>query len=427
MNQLLESALTYRQSSSPRPLRESLAMTFPASVPLPPPSTVKRPSYHARLLTTLPALPSESEWSPSSAESSDFSPYSRSFASSSTSISTSRSTRHSMVKTSSPLRMEVEDDEEIMVEQRDMNRWKRASNMMGFGGLLSPPPSPKEEVSNPIVEKSRPIRPKTDPNVHSSTTGRPLSTSTASGRPCVIRKSASASSLWSDSLKPPPPEQPPMPVNAPTAPENNAPSFSRSGLKKSGVVMPVAAPRLKTSTSLTNLALGTKASRRPSLSSSNSSPLLHGKADRLAPLAETSRQEFQLNEEGLRALAALPAPQPAFMRTGRHSANSSLTSLSSMGSPRSISPASSIHEEDEPAELVDVALPAPVADTAIILGLSSDQQDNLMLCTKSDGDAEGSVDSTSTKSGKSGGKNERKNGGGLFRRFTRVLKANGRN
>ena len=410
-------------------------MTFPAFVPLPTPSTIKRPSYHARLLTTLPALPSDTEWSPSSPDSPDFSPYSRASTSSSSisTTSTSRSTRRSMVKTSSPLRMEVEDDQESMVEHRDANRWKRASNLIGIGGLLSPPPSPKEELK-PVVEKGRPslpARPKTDPNVHSVGKAHPLSSTdmsaAAKSRQSLLRKSSSASSLWSDSLTPPPPEQPPMPIQAPSVLASNAPSFSRSALKKSGVVMPVAAPRLKTSSSLTNLAPGSRASRRPTLSSSSSTPLLHRKSDRLSTLAETSRQELQLNDEGLRALASLPAPKPAFTRTGRHSANSSVTSLSSLGSPGSISPASSILEEDEPAEFTDIALPAPVADTAVILGLNIDHQDNLMLCTKSDGDAEGSVDSTSTKSGLSGGKMEKKNGAGLFKRFTRVLKANARN
>jgi hypothetical protein len=45
-------------------------------------------------------------------------------------------------------------------------------------------------------------------------------------------------------------------------------------------------------------------------------------------------------------------------------------------------------------------------------------------CTKSDGDADGSVESSSLKSGISSGfeAGEKKKKGGLFKRFTKVLK-----
>ena len=189
--------------------------------------------------------------------------------------------------------------------------------------------------------------------------------------------------------------------------------------------MPVAAPKLKSSSSLGNLTLRSKTSTsRPSASTSSltssnlnnrSSTLAsmpHGQ-DRLATLVERSKREI---ERGVYP-DLLGPPKPGFMR---QYSNSSVSSLSSVGS---LSPPSSITEEDE-EEPVEILSPLEMGqDSAVIVQPAPyvDASHPNMSCTKSDGDAEGSVDSRSTKSGRSGGK-PAKVGGGLFKRFSRALK-----
>jgi hypothetical protein len=83
----------------------------------------------------------------------------------------------------------------------------------------------------------------------------------------------------------------------------------------------------------------------------------------------------------------------------RKTSNSSLSSLSSLTSATS-SAITDLREEVIPEE----------TDSAIVIS-----------CTKSDGDADGSVESGSMKSGFGSGE-EKKKKGGLFKRFSKALK-----
>lgn len=174
--------------------------------------------------------------------------------------------------------------------------------------------------------------------------------------------------------------------------------------------MPVAAAKHKPSRPFLRSRDSSSSLSSSSLSSSSSSQTLRGpflpsgSQDRLASLAETSKRELLLNEEGLLALGALEPPRAAFMR--RAPSSSSLTSTSSMSSMTSTS--SLMVELGDPHEV----------DEGPVLGAELQ-----ISCTKSDGDADGSVESSSMKSGSTGsaemGKSKKK--GGLFKRLGKAI------
>jgi hypothetical protein len=150
----------------------------------------------------------------------------------------------------------------------------------------------------------------------------------------------------------------------------------------------------------------------------------------LSSLAETSRKELQLNEEGLLALDSLSPPRPAFMR---QRSNSSLSSLSSLTSAASSAQASSLDSCDPIVELDERAVASMGHQADMVEELDTvDELGALVIsCTKSDADADGSVESSSMKSGFGGkggrGGSEAKKKGGLFKRLTKALKLEKKN
>lgn len=428
-------------------------MTFPSAVPLncssstaaSPSTSAARPSYHTRLLSS----PYPGQSADTIMITSDFGPAITSHSvRSGLAPRHSALYRHSLVKVSSPLRQQVDEPAQPKL--------RKTTSLMGIGGLLSPPSSPEDGPKPPppqtaasAAERNRHInrRSMSDKGSWSSITnkhlplpGHPLSSlPTPPNSPPIapaspVKKAPpkrTASGLWADS-KPATPSSLSQPAGATDAvpvdfaANASAPKFSRSSLKKSAVIMPVAAPRSHSTSSLNSL-LNT--SGTPSLRSSPSASSLKsissltapkpksirrqtsvfGSQDRLASLAETSKRELQLNEEGLLALDSLSPPRPAFMH---RTSNSSISSLSSLTSAASSTPTSltdacdTISEEAEfsPTQVT----PAREADPELPIS-----------CTKSDADAEGSVESSSMKSGLGAAKGKKK--GGLFKRLTKVL------
>ncbi|ORY21292.1 hypothetical protein BCR39DRAFT_65544 [Naematelia encephala] len=412
--------------SSPKPLREHLAMNFPSSVPYPSPSPAssmpRRASYHTRLL-----MPDSATWS-------DFDPRP-------TLKHSSTSYRTSMVRISSPLRQQVDEE--------PRPRMRKAHSMIGFGGLLSPPQSPQEDRQG-VMDRERPNKPRiaTEAGLWASSQHRrfpaisstlgllsppsspPTTTTTTTGRPGLSvlgggsssRTSSAGSSrtpsgLWADAIpSSPSPLSPPPDIPIISLPPSSAPKFSRAGLKKSGIILPASAPKTKTSSSSLRpsrnsfLSPTTTSSRTSSISPSGSTTSLTSDSNsthtvhRLESLAETSRRELQLNDEGLLALSSLAPPRPAFMR--RQPSNSSISSEASVGSMTSGSSAPSttaIAEQETDGD-----------------GEGEGEDEVVQIsCTRSDGDADGSVESSSVKSGKGFGK--AKKGGGLFKRLGKAI------
>ncbi|WVF69667.1 hypothetical protein IAT40_004446 [Kwoniella sp. CBS 6097] len=435
-------------SSSPYPLREHLAMSFPGSVPMPSSSSPgRRQAYHARLLNA----PSSS-----SSPQDDFSP--SPIDTTRPSADPRRSTyRHSMVKISSPLRQQVDEEESDGSEAGSVRSrqppLRKAASFIGIGGLLSPPQSPKKQAKKlSVMDRERPTqrRSQTDSGSWSSRSHRDFNPSTGSlglystplspplspvdkratihGSP--MRTQRAPSGLWADASpklqqsSPLSPTGRSSPAPSPEFTDPTAPKFSRSAMKKSGIVMPVSAKRQNSSTSLRSMgslnSLLTP-SNNPSASSlgswSNGRRRSSVAQDRLISLAETSKRELQLNEDGLLALGSLSPPRPAFMmrRSSSSSSVASNDSVSSMGSMTSGSSAQTssldscepIIEEESRDEF------------EIEVELRSGERD-IISCTKSDGDAEGSVgDKDSMKGGKKGGK---KGKGGMFKRLAKALK-----
>ena len=389
-------------SSSPRPLREHLAVTFPSACPPTPPSSVKRPSYHARLLHTLPTLPSDAIWSPDDPDQfnmPDFAPPLR-HASSYNGLSPMGPTvsfRNSTVRTSSPLRLRV-DEPQIPVDTHpaEKRRLYKATSLMGLSGFRSSPSlvpieaGPSQTGSKPsVMDRSRPT--KGDSQLWAAGHHRTFAHGSgnhlgvAALQQSSTRRKATPSPLWLDSTsseetsptqekprqqsyfpsKPPSPSPEPAPSLA-----DSAPKFSRSDLRKSGVVMPVAAPRpasalglprlpksrnsISPSPSLSSLRSastdGRRISRQPSFNPSLSSL----SQDRLSALAE---------DRGGLDFGELEPPRPAFMR--KKSSNPSLSSLSSLSSSMSASlsslsgtssPTPSIvDEEDDDVEVMNAS------------------------------------------------------------------------
>lgn len=368
-------------------------MNFPSSVPLSAPS--KRPSYHARLVASAPSLSAL----PETTELQVFANSKQSF-------------RRSQVRISSPLRQQV-DEEGLSKKDGEKANW-----VVGASGLLSPPTSPKDtQSSRSVMERQRPTarRAATESGLWSSTTRRELKESSPESLKTLSSPSSPAirptriSGMWADTV--PAPASPP---NERTEPDlaGSAPKFSRSRMKKAGVVMPTAAPRSNSSsslrsrlsrapssTSISSVASSSSAQsiqtlRRPDLTPKNSQ-------DRLSTLAETSRRELQLRD-GTFSSGQLAPPRPAFMRRSPSassvSSDSSIASLASMTSLTSASsaPTSSLEScQEETCDAVDVGI----------------AHDLPPICTKSDGDATSQF-----------GVESKPKRGGLFKRFSRALR-----
>ncbi|KAK8847540.1 hypothetical protein IAR55_005398 [Kwoniella newhampshirensis] len=439
--------------STPRPLREHLAMSFPGSVNVASPSSPRRQSYHARLLTTAPPPPTSEfpgDFSPPPIDTTNVRP----------SLSPSRSSyRQSMVKISSPLRQQVEDEDDGTdgYEGRaSRNPLKKATSFIGAGGLLSPPQSPdKLSKRISVMDRERPTQRKnvTEAGTWASRGHRDFTPSEGLGlysRPLSPPMSPTGSANKRSSIVGPSPRVPPPPsglwgdivpkATTPTSPlssdgtaesaliDPSAPKFSRSGLRKSGVVMPVAAKRTSSSLSIkgrssaSSLFSGSPNSSSTSLASNHSDKAMRRSSsasqyqDRLSSLAETSKRELQLNDEGLLALSSLSPPKPAFMR--RSSSHSSIASTESADSMVSMTSASSAQtpslESCEPifeeGEGEDIEIRGADGENGFEMGIS---------CTKSDGDADGSVDSGSMRKEK-GVKGKKT--GGMFKRLAKALK-----
>ncbi|WRT64626.1 uncharacterized protein IL334_001559 [Kwoniella shivajii] len=419
-------------ASTPRPLREHLAMSFPGSVNIST-SPAKRQSYHSRLLVTP----------------NDFSP---------SPLDTTRPPmnprhsyhRHSMVKISSPLRCQLDEEEEMMDEVGSRKPpIRKASSFIGIGGLLSPPQSPEKQGKNlSVMDRERPNKSKgnldgatwssrghrdfTPSNGGLGLTARPLSppqspndkrTSNHGTPPPRPSPSRTPSGLWADTVTMTTPAQssPLSPgSDQPEFTDPTAPKFSRSGLRKSGVVMPVAAKRTGSSNSLRTKAssgslmgggLGSNNSSSSSINSWSDRNMRRSSSfaqDRLSSLAENSKRELQLNEEGLLALSSLSPPKPAFMMRRSPSASSvaSNESDSSMASMTSGSSAQTCSLES--------CEPILEEDNVEILG----QERDIISCTKSDGDADGSVGDRDSVKGNMGKKGK----GGMFKRLAKALK-----
>jgi hypothetical protein len=396
------------QGSCPKPLREHLAMNFPSSVPLS--SNPKRPSYHARLVASAPSLSAL----PETSELNTFDSRRQSF-------------RKSQVRISSPLCRQV--DEEPVVKKEDKEQ-KRPNWIIGPDGLFSPPASPEDSpVDRKFTNREQPsIRPRpvsglwhSAPRQHAHAPApRPISmlasTSTSSLRSSNSQPTAAArlSGLWTDSV----------PIPAPSASEPtpdfaaNAPKFSRSSMRKSGVIMPAAAPRSQSSTSLrSRLTRNPSSTSLASLASSSSSKSLQtlrrptitpkNSQDRLSALAETSMREMQVDEHGVMVFGSLAPPRPSFMkRSGSSSSIESDASGRSMSSMGSLTSASS-------ACMSSLDSCGPIPEEVDRVQIHLDDNHHPPSCTKSDADATSQISSSAEKKPKKGG---------LFKRLSRALK-----
>ena len=335
-------------------------MTFPSSVQLAALSS-NRPSYHARLLSHAPStdtiLPHTNP--------TDFTP-SLSFAS-----GRSTSYRHSLVKVSSPLRQA---DDGSPHTQANIRKTKSMIGPAALGGLPSPPSSPEvgphppplqgwKTMDKDTLTKAKSVVDLTSWSARINPMNGLISPSPP-GSPSLLEKTLAAekrrstrtmSRLWADAIPPVPPlpspvdtQSPPNPTQ-PDLPVSNAPKFSRSGMKKKSIVMPVAAPRPSSSHSRSSspitskrlsLFLSPSMTSLPSSSSSQSTtkPIHRNPSQpnvsthRLSTLAETSRRELQLTNQGLINLDSLIPPRPAFMRQSSSSSLSSMSSLTSASS-----------------------------------------------------------------------------------------------
>ena len=419
-------ALTATQGSSPRPLREHLALNFPSSVPLSASTSLGRQSYHARLMTNAQPL---------------FADVNRSSSDLSSLPSPSTSFRKTPVRIPSPLRLQLDDEE----DGSRRSEGSKATTLSGYGGLLSPPASPEDLASrSSVMDRGRPIRARssTEAGLWASSHHRAFSglgkglgvISPPSSPPLVstekrktntgtpVRSPSISPGLWADLRS--------SPLSSLSAQldvelgqhEHDAPKFSRSSLRKPGVIMPIAASRTHSPSS--SRVTGRSNSPFPSSSSpsSSSSSLASSSSsrsiktirrapssqDRLASIGQTTQNELPLNEQSLVALQDVSPPHPGFKRRSSLSSLSSDASDHSMGSMGSLTSASSavtssldpydrIIEEDGDIEVQ-------------ILGAKRD----------GDADAEGSVESASMRSGHVPVQTRKK--GGIFRRMSQALK-----
>lgn len=460
-------------------------MSFPNSVASPS-STSRRQSYHERILAAQAFGTDERQLEGLAISGVP--------ASASAQASRSQSFRHSQVKISSPLRMQVGEDEGDGSSGTE-GAMRRMQSYMGLGGLLSPPLSPTDKQVS-VMDRQRPTRPRDvsegapwsarshrdfrKPSGKATGLLSPpdspvlgaggVDAAAAAAAPSRGSATAAPSGLWADCKPATPSPLSPLALGPPIdlLGGANPKKFSRSGLKKSGVVMPVAAPRASSSSSLSTLgSLSKRASQSSLFSASNSSlvslasttgpgdrsrtmprkqlstPSFRGASmssqDRLGSLAETSRRELQVDEHGV---LALEPPRPSFMGMRRQQSYSSLDSTSSAqsfcsltsGTSAPSSPAASDAGSDDyprgggggqyfgrpiTAESgLQVHELAEIPETHEVLAF-----DHVISCTKSDGDADGSSEGGSVKSGATGSLAKReKKSGGLFKRFSKALK-----
>lgn len=372
-------------------------MNFPSSVPLS--ASSKRSSYHARLVASAPSLSAL----PETAEISTFD-------------NTKQSFRRSQVRISSPLRQQVDESGPVAKTQ------KKGGWVMGAGGLLSPPPSPQDAiVTRSIIDRDRPTTRKsiTEAGLWSSAPRRdfqpPGSRPSSSGPSAATPPIATVrlSGLWADTVPAP---SPPSTESSEPDLASNAPKFSRSAMKRSGIVMPAAAPRSNSSYSLrSRLSRNSSSASISSLASDSSTQSSHtlrrpvltpkNSQDRLSTLAETSRQELQV-DNGLLSAGLLAPPRPAFMRRSPSS-----SSVSSNGSDQSFSSMTSLTSASS-AITSSLESCSPIQEEAND-HVQVESHDTILTpsCTKSDGDALSQLD----------GRPKVKKGG-LFKRFSRVLK-----
>lgn len=371
-------------------------MNFPSSVPLSAPS--KRSSYHARLVASVPVLSTLPE------------------AMDTRDIENSKSSfRRSQVRISSPLRQQV--DEEGPMQKGD----KKSNWVLGMGGLLSPPASPQDSLGGrSIMDRERPTtrRSATESGMWSSAPRRdfqppgPRTSLKASGSAAL--KPIAPNSMWTNTVPAPSP-----PASDSIEPDlaSNAPKFSRSKMKKSGVVMPAAAPRSNSSSSLrSRLSRNTSSASISSLASSSSShstlrhPGLAARSsqDRLSSLAESSRQQMQI-DDGPFSLGQLTPPRPAFMR--RNPSSSSVSSDASENSMTSMASMSSLTSASSGAVTSSLESCSPIQEEhqdSVHIRIAHDLHPS---CTKSDGDAISQI-----------GRDVKPRKGGLFKRLSRALR-----
>lgn len=307
-----------------------------------------------------------------------------------------------------------------------MQKQEKKSNwVVGMGGLLSPPASPQDALgARSVMDRERPTarRGASESGTWASAPRRDFSSlpgpklSSTSVMAPSGPKAITPSGLWADAVAPPVPAS-----TGPVEPDlaSSAPKFSRSKMKQAGVVMPTAAPRSTSSSSLrSRLSRNSSSASISSLASSSSShstqtlrrPVLTPKSsqDRLYSLAETSRQEMQL-EDGILSLGQLAPPRPAFMRrspsSSSVSSDASDHSMTSMGSMTSLTSASSC------AISSSLESCSPIEEESgddVIIRLPDDAHPS---CTKSDGDALSQS-----------GRVDRPKKGGLFKRLSRALR-----
>jgi hypothetical protein len=386
-----------KQGSCPKPLREHLAMNFPSSVPIQ--STSKRPTYHARLIASAPSL----SHIPVSPDINNLDIQRQSF-------------RKSQVRVSSPLCHQVDEDP---ISEKAV---KKPSWIVGPNGLLSPPASPDESCVTTMFNRQRPMSRSSWADSPSASVPRQdlprpaslASTASSSLRPGPNRPTMPTrpSGLWTDSIPIPAPQPDAITPNL----ASDAPKFSRSSMRKSGIVMPASAPRSNSSSSLrSRLTRNPSNNSLSSLTPSSSSqslqtlrrPTLTPKSsqDRLSTLMATTQRDAGVDEHGIMALDSLAPPRPSFMKRSNSSSSvssdasgrsmSSMTSLTSASSAcmSSLDSCNPIQEEDDKIHihLPDLHLPP--------------------TCTKSDADA--ASQSSAEKKPKRGG---------LFKRLSRALK-----
>lgn len=333
------------------------------------------------------------------------------------------------VRRSSPLRQEVTEQSvtadhglpspPASPDQTQAKGLSTQKSIDSFGkrkatALLSPPNSPPMK---PASLKQSPSN---------SSLSSIASSNGPSKRPAAARRTSGG--LWGAELPPPatPANDQGVMINGQSMNELFAdkatPTFSRAALKKSGVTLPTAAPAgrprpqsqhtpslpVKTSRWSLSSNTGGLSSLSKTLAKKNSLPSF---GDRLAsldmanqnaefgqlqPTRRSVSQTFSVSaSSSTNSLGQIEPPRPAFMR--RSGSNSSLSSSASDSSFSSCH--TSIPEEDEEAAASN---PAPE-----------------IRCTVSEGDADGSVESTSTIAGSSAPR--KKKGMGLGRRLMKAL------
>ncbi|WVN89329.1 uncharacterized protein L203_104551 [Cryptococcus depauperatus CBS 7841] len=404
-------------------LRKQLEMSFPGIVDAPV-AMSRRQSYHARLLAPSPengALPL------------DTSSTSRSGA-----VSSRSSYRNSVVRVSSPLRRQVdgEDEESSSEEEGQQKVSQKAASFIGVGGLLSPPSSPEKQnktLSTSATQRGKPCKRQCSMD---SQTWSPKSRQLSHDSPIspikiapTRRASVRNPGLWADSIT--------LPASVKTAsvPEldiadPSAPKFSRSRLKKSSVVMPLSAKTSSSSSiksrislfsspdgsfsSLTSSCSGTDVACRPSQRSQTSRPMSLPSQDRLAALTESRRLESH-SQVGLETSELTP-PCPSFMQrvdsaasVVSHDSNTSMESMTSGSSMQASSLDSCEPITEEPVQIREVSA-ASLGEPERAAGIEG------ISGTKPGGDV--SVDGGSVNHVKSG----KKRGRGILQRIVKALK-----